>query len=143
MIRDFKQDQEDVQAFCIKYGFGYGETIYYEEEYSIFFMELNDHAVQWCMTKNTDYTSSRVDYDDIIFTVPVHEQNMKTDVCAELKAFCKSSDEFWWMTDLSGSDSIEMTEDLFRHPEKLNDIFRDEESLRKYREGCEQESFTK
>jgi hypothetical protein len=117
--RNWRKDYHDVEEFCKHYGFGYGEHNDDDLEYSIFFVDSDRDEIECVMSNRSD---------DIIFSIPLNERDLETDICGELKRKCDFHDilcesimeESDW--EIDWENSIEMTEDLFLHPEKLNDI---------------------
>jgi hypothetical protein len=88
-LRCWYDDFNAVEAFCLKYGFGYGEVVYDSAEYSVFFQDVDGDEIQCCFSKNTGdlSTEPHVKDEDIVLIIPLNERDLKTDVCEKLMKY--------------------------------------------------------
>jgi len=89
-LRCWKKDYEIVEAFCEKHGMCYGEIVYENAKYNIFFNDVDGDEVECCLSENTGKLSDEycVKYTDIILYIPLNEHDLKTDIEKELTKFC-------------------------------------------------------
>jgi len=91
-LRCWKDDYNAVETFCQTYEMCYGEIVYDEARCSIFFLDVDGDQVDCCLTINSGNLKGEpsVKYGDIVFRVELNEQDLKTDVSAELLKYCLS-----------------------------------------------------
>ena len=90
VLRNWRNDYKAAESFCEKYQFGYGDVIYDKDAYSVFFMDVDGDEIQCCLSKNTGDLSDNpsVNYNDIVFIIPLNEFDLKTDVYTKLLEYC-------------------------------------------------------
>jgi len=88
--RSWSDDWAAVEAFCTKYGFGYGNVVENEEKYSVFFEYTDGDEMQCYLSQNSGdlTTEPTVKYEDIVLIIPLNERDLKTDVCEKLMKYC-------------------------------------------------------
>ena len=108
-LRCWYDDWAATEAFCKKYGFGYGEVVYDSADYSIFFQDVDGDEIQCCFSKNSSVIDQQIQLlgskipdkntgdlsteplvkdEDIVLIIPLNERDLTTDVCAELLKYC-------------------------------------------------------
>ena len=87
-LRCWKDDYAETEHFCETHGFSFGDFIEKGEKYSVFFLDVDGDEVECCLSVNHNNTSDIVNFEDIVFQIPLNELDLTTKVCEKLLEYC-------------------------------------------------------